>query len=311
MFTLDYALDWKSDPQTGLFLQVHPPCQLPGTKQSPRCLPPMFFLVRLQGLPSSSLRGEPRGWSEVASHPDSTHFSLSPGRLGHAPRLGSQASLGKPARQAGSRDRGGWTPGHLLAPPLQEDHPPAPGPPPARPPGSAPLGVPTVADTCRASQPRSRELRATPGAVTRSRCQPAPPPASAGGVYLRLCCSFSFTFLFARGWDSPGSGRPGEPQLTRSLPSIEKPRPGKGARLRCLPPPILQPGVHGGTELGFSALRGEVVVVERAMEFSPKTSYRAPPSSGRIHPFHPTSCRSGRPAHLWETLASDFSFRLR
>ncbi|XP_070360898.1 interleukin-15 isoform X6 [Equus asinus] len=44
------------------------------------------------------------------------------------------------------------------------------------------------------------------------------------------------------------------------------------------------------------------------MEFSPKTSYRAPPSSGRIHPFPPTSCRSGRPALLWGNTCQRLQF---
>ncbi|XP_057358636.1 interleukin-15 isoform X2 [Manis pentadactyla] len=53
---------------------------------------------------------------------------------------------------------------------------------------------------------------------------PQPPP---GCLSLpQLLALSSFTFLFAEGWDSLGSGRPGEPQPTRSQQSQPKTRAG-------------------------------------------------------------------------------------
>lgn len=63
------------------------------------------------------------------------------------------------------------------------------------------------------------ESRDTWGSGSGATTVPPFPQPPTPAVYLRLCYSlFSFTFLFAGGWYSPGSGRSGEPQLTRELP---------------------------------------------------------------------------------------------
>lgn len=125
------------------------------------------------------------------------------------------------------------------------------------------------------SVPAQGRGAATPGAVLQGLLPPPPPPASAGDVYLALCSLlFSLSLFFSLGvgtpWVQGARGNPGWLALCSRSPS-----PGKGAgwqRLSgcaaCRPQPCSPDSME--VEFCFSALGGEVVVVEKAMEFSPK-----------------------------------------
>lgn len=81
-----------------------------------------------------------------------------------------------------------------------------------------PLGL-AVVETCQASQSRGRRA-ATPGVVVQEPLPSRPSPSRQPRLFIFASGTqlFSFTFLFAGGWCSLGSGRSGEPQLTRELP---------------------------------------------------------------------------------------------
>lgn len=126
----------------------------------------------------------------------------------------------------------------------------------------------------------------TPGAVSHPGAAATRPTPS----LCRRCLSspllpaLSLSLFFSPGVGTPGGRRPGESQLTRSLPSKSCVPPGGNwvaapSRLRWLSPPTLQPGLNGGTELDFSALGGEWWWLKGRWYFPRKSAPGAPPSS--------------------------------
>lgn len=140
---------------------------------------------------------------------------------------------------------------------------------------------------------------------SRSRLPPAPPPTSAGGVYLCHCFwFFLFHFSFCQSWDSPIGRRRGKSQLTRTLAAIEAPSPvlGTWRWLQGDHPASRSPGRY---ELSFSALGMEMVLLENAVELSPK-AYAPGPSQLWLNSHFSSTSRSRPPSPL----DGDFSFRL-
>ncbi|XP_055131969.2 interleukin-15 isoform X1 [Symphalangus syndactylus] len=92
----------------------------------------------------------------------------------------------------------------------------------------------------------------TPGAVSHPGAAATRPTPSLRGRCLSssLLPALSLSLFFSPGFGNPGGRRPGESQLTRSLPSKSGAPPGGNwvaapSRLRWLSPPTLQPGLDG------------------------------------------------------------------
>lgn len=146
---------------------------------------------------------------------------------------------------------------------------------------------------------------------SRSRRHP-PHPQSLQEVFVFASApgSFSFTFLFARGWDSGWKAPRGIP--ADSLTAFEVLRPPGGnwvaapSRLRWLSPPTLQPGLNGGTELGFSALGGEWWWLKGRWYFPPESLRPGPLPAPALPSGLPNW--PGCPALSWGKLSRNFSF---
>lgn len=182
------------------------------------------------------------------------------------------------------------------------------------PPSSAPPDL-AAAETCGASQPRGRGLD-TWGHLSGSGATAPSPSRRWGSLSCPLLLGLlSFTFLFAEGWDSRGSGRPGgTPADSRSKPVARLRELGGSARpLRRLPPPALQPGLDGGRVLLLGSRGGVVVVVvEKAMEFSPESLRLGPlPARGRPTRFPPPAAGCAAPPSHAEHLTAASGFPLR
>ena len=142
--------------------------------------------------------------------------------------------------------------------------------PPPCPPGSAPPGL-ALEYTSQGAWSQDTWGTRPRAAATR------PSPSLRWGClsWPFLLALFSFTFLFVGGWDSLGSRRPGKPQLICLWPQRPDARDWSRvtapAPLHCLPPLTLQPGVDGGTELGFSASGGEVLVAGKGKGIFPES----------------------------------------
>ena len=212
-------------------------------------------------------------------------FSLSCRRLGPAPRPGlsrSSDSLASHGPVDAQMDFGSPSRSFPACVPRGRDRP-RPRPtsqeagqerlaclPPPCPPGSAPPGL-ALEYTSQGAWSQDTWGTRPRAAATR------PSPSLRWGClsWPFLLALFSFTFLFVGGWDSLGSRRPGKPQLICLWPQRPDARDGSRvtapAPLHCLPPLTLQPGVDGGTELGFSASGGEVLVAGKGKGIFPES----------------------------------------
>lgn len=219
----------------------------------------------------------------MAAHPDPTHFpspadalDLRRAQASVAARTASLA-MGPWMRQM---DLGSLSRSFPACVPRGRDRP-RPGPasqeaglerlaclPPRCPPGSAPPGL-ALADTSQGAW--SQDTWGTRPRAAAAR----PSPNPCWGVYLRRSSSlFSLSLFFSLGVGTPWvPGAQGNPSLF--VCGRRGPTPGSRvtapAPLHCLPPLTLQPGVDGGTELGFSASGGEVLVAGKGKGIFPES----------------------------------------